>query len=248
MGTWFHTERSSFGDYFAAALARARSPEPWRKTDRDVSLFRGIELLRALTLAQMTGSVSAQPATEGNPIATMTIAVGQSPSQPDRAAAVRLLMATDVIYSRGQVDDSSIETFSNAGDVGALQVALIAGVAVVALGGLAFLGYTVHRTADVIDHNQQREADMAKLKEADAQALELVKRHADREALAGKPLAIDDATKQALSGLAKVQELIAQKQSVDPASPPFSFFGLSLPELGGVAALAAGAIWLFAKK
>lgn len=247
MGTWFHTEAGSFGDYFAAALERARRPEPWRKTARDESLFRGIELMRALTLAQLSGSVVVQPATERTPIAMMTIAVGAAPAQPDRAAAVRVLTATDVIYSGGQVDTRTLETRSTAGDVGVVQVAVVAGVAVVALGALGFLGYCVHNYATVVDHSEQRSADMAKLKEADAQALELVKRHADREAQAGKPLPLDEASKQALAGLAKVQELIAQKQSIDPASPPFSFLGLSLPELGVAAAAVAGAIWLFKK-
>jgi ABC-type transporter Mla MlaB component len=118
---------------------------------------------------------------------------------------------------------------------------------VVALGSLGFLGYCVHRYSEVVDHNEQRANDLAKLKEADAQALEVVKRHTEREQQAGKQLPLDEASKQALAGLSKIQELIAQKQSVDPAAPPFSFFGLSGLELGAVAAGVVGAVWLFKK-
>ncbi len=244
MGNWLHTDSVSLTEYVAASMARGRSAAPWGP--RDVSAFRGVELQRALCLGGLTGRVVVLPRTESNPVASMAVDVGPLPTDPARAAAVKVLTTTSAILSGGLVDSSDIQTVSSgtAGDVGVPPL-IVAGVVVVALGGLGFLGYCVHQSAQVIDHSRQREADMAKLKQADAQALEIIKRHTDREAQAGKQLSLDDASKSALSALAKMQEVLAAKQSVDPPSKGF-FESLSTTEkiVGGLVVVAGAALLL----
>jgi len=249
MGFWVHTEQVSFNDYIEASLARARDPEPWRKTARDESLFRGSQLARALVLAQLSGKVTVKPAGESSAIASVTVVPELPPDgfDPVRGAAVRVLAQTTAIQSAGRIDSSDIQTSSSGGDVGAWPI--VAGVCVVSLGILGFLGYSVHEYVEVVDHNNQREADMAKLKAADAQALAIVKQHTDREVAAGKALPLDEATKAALAAAAKVQELIAQKQTVPDSPDNGGFFsGFSPTQIVVGAALGLGAVLLLQGK
>ncbi len=247
MGSWVHTESVSFSEYVAASLARAQDAQPWALTPRDESLFRGTQLVRALVLAQLAGRIIVVPRSEANPIASVTVQVsGDVPSDPARAAALRVLASTTAILSQGKVDSSDLQTSSNAGDVGIWPI--VVGVCVVDLAALGFMGYCVHEYAKTVDNQKQREADFAKLKEADGHALNLTKQHADREAQAGKALPLDDATRSALAAVAKVQEIIANKQSVDPPSADGGFFsGFSPLQLAIGAGVALGAI-LYLKK
>jgi hypothetical protein len=247
MGQWVHSETVSFGDYVAAALERGAAPGGWQSTPRDVSLFRGCELVRCLCLAQLTGgTVAAVQRTESNPFPVLTLNVGDTPADPQRAAAARVLARSAVLYSGGQVDDSDIQTTSEGGDTQAWPI--VVGVTVVALGGLAFTGYCVHRSLQVFDAAKQREADFAKLKELDAQQLALVKQHADREIQAGKPLPLDEATRAALAGAARAQEVIAEKQTSGSSNNPGGFFdAISPTQIAIGAALALGALVLLKK-
>lgn len=234
MGNWVHTDEVSVAEFVSASLVRAQSARPW--SSGDASAFRGVQLLRAITLARMSGSVQANPRSEASPFASMVIAVGGPPPEADRAAAMRVLAATSVILSGGKVDASDIQTFSRGAEEVGIAPVVAAGVVVVSLGAIAFLGYCVHEAVALVDNDRQREADMQKLKVADAQALEIIRRHTDREAQAGKALSLDDASKSALSALAKMQEVLAAKQTtVDPPAPGF-WESLSLTEkiLGGV--------------
>lgn len=247
MGQWIHSETVSFGAYTAAALERGQAGGLWQPTARDVSLFRGCELVRCLCLAQLTGgTVQAAQRTESNPFPVLTLSVAGEPADPQRAAAARILARSALLYSGGQVDDSDIETSSTGGDTQAWPI--IVGVTVVALGGLAFTGYCVHRSLQVFDAMKQREADFAKLKEVDAQQLALVKQHADREIQAGKPLPLDEATRAALSAAAKAQEVIAEKQTSGGSQQPSGFFdAISPTQIALGAALGLGALLLLRK-
>ena len=242
MGDWVHTESVSYADYIDASLARAKDSAPWSANVRDESLFRGCMLVRALVVATFSGRVVVQPRTEANPISSVVMSVGDLPAG-ERGDAVRALMSTTAIYSRGQVNSADIQTSSAGGDVGLWPI--VVGVCVIGLGALGTLGYCVHEYKQVIDNAAQREADMLKLKQADAQALEVLKRHTDREAQAGKQLPLDEASKNILDALAKVQSIIADKQSTDPSSAPDS--GFSYTELAIGAALALGALLLLKK-
>jgi hypothetical protein len=241
MGDWVHTEAEGFGEFVEASLARARSPEPWAKTAKDESLFRGTELTRALVLAQLGGSVRVTQQSEANPIARVAISVDPAAmlegADPVRGAAMRVLATTDVIMSAGRVDASDLRTSSRAGDVGVWPI--VVGVSVVSLGAIGFLGYCVHEYTKVADNAAQRVADFQKLKEVDAHALILVKQHTDREAVAGKQLALDEATRAALAGVADAQRVLAEKQSVDPPKDEGSGFSPTQLAIGAGVALAA---------
>ena len=248
MGQWVHTERGGFGELFDRALARAKDGEPWRATPQDRVLFLGVELQRALAAAALFGRVVASPASEASPLASVLVDPQPALGDSVRAAAARVLATTPAIYSRGQVDASDIDTSSFGGEVAAVPVPIVAGAAVVMLGGWAFAGWCVHKYADVVDHQKQRDADFAKLKQADAQALEVLGRHAQRESQAGKQLELDAASKQVLANLGKVQELLANKQTV---SPPSGFGGflssVSPTQIAVGAAIGFGALWLLRK-
>lgn len=247
MGQWVHSETVSFGDYVAAALQRGASGGWWQPTSRDVAMFRGCELVRCLCIAQLTGgTVQSTQRTESNPFPVLTLSAGEQPIDAQRAAAVNVLARSAVLYSDGQVDASDIETTSTGGDTQAWPI--VVGVTVVALGGLAFTGYCVHRSLQVFDAQKQRQADFAKLKDVDAQQLALVKQHVDREIQAGKPLPLDEATRAALAATAKAQEVIAQKQTSGGSSNPGGFFDdISPLQLAIGAGLALGAIVLLKK-
>lgn len=251
MGNWTNSDSVSLSDYIDASMVRARSAAPWGPGD--AAAFRGCQLMRALVLGGLTGRVFTMPRTEVNPIATLAIDVGPLPADPARAAAVRVLTATSAILSQGRVDASDIQTETHGaasalpdGDVGVAPL-VIAGVVVVALGGLGFLGYCVHEAKEITDHNRQRDADMAKLKQADAQALEIIKRHTDREAQANKTIPLDDASKAALSAVAKMQEVLASKQSIDTPSKGFFESLTTTEKVVGVVVLAGAALLLFRK-
>jgi len=235
MGEWVHTESASYADLIDGALARAKDPTPWQNTPKDEVLFRGSMLLRALLVCKFAGTVIVTPRSESNPVSSVTM-VALDPPAGERGNAVRLLMQTTAIYSQGRIDASDIQTTSARGDVGVWPI--VVGVCVVGLGAMATLGYCVHEYREVVDNARQREADMSKLKQADAQALEVLKRHTDREAQAGHALALDPASQSILDALSKMQSIIANKQSTDPPSPP-SGFSLTTLELGAAAVIAA---------
>jgi hypothetical protein len=237
MGEWVHTESVSYADLIDGALARAKDPDPWANTPKDETLFRGLMLARAIVVAKFSGTVIVTPRSETNPVSTVTMAAGSALPAGERGEAVRLLMQTTAIYSQGRVDASDIQTTSAGGDVGVWPI--VVGVCVVGLGAMATLGYCVHEYREVVDNERQRQADMLKLKQADAQAIEVLKRHTDREAQAGKQLPLDDASRSILDALSKMQSIIANKQSVDPPSPPGSGIGLTEIEIGAAVVLAA---------
>lgn len=244
MGNWTHIERSSFADFVDASVARAAFVEPWQLTPADELFFRGSQLARALVLSHLSGRVVVNRKGEANPVAS--IAMTAEPPGPEldavRAAAVRVLAQTTVIQAAGRVDASDIETTSSAGDVGAWPI--VVGVCVVSLGTLGFLGYTIHEYAAVVDNQKQRDADMAKLKAIDAQALALVKQHTDREIAENRQLPMNDALKAALAATARAQEIIAQKQTVSEKSRGF-FDDFSPTQIVVGAALGLGGLlWL----
>lgn len=243
MGNWTHIERSSFSGFVDSGLARAQSPELWQPTPADERLFRGAQLARALVLSQLSGRVIVNRKGEANPVASvaMTAEPPNRDTDPVRAAAVRVLAMTTAIQSAGRVDVSDIETTSNANDVGAWPI--VVGVCVVSLGTLGFLGYTIHEYASVVDNQKQREADMAKLKAVDAQALAIVKQHTDQEIAANRALPMNEAVKAALAATARAQEILAQKETVSNPPGERGFFdGFSPTQIALGAAIGLGVL------
>jgi hypothetical protein len=245
MGTWVHTESESFDVFVTASLARARDSRPWAATPSDELLFRGTELVRALVLGKLVGSVKVVPQSEGNVVASVTVRVDPSPeTAPQRLAAASILGQTNVLLSQGKVNSADLRTSSHGADVGIWPI--VVGVCVVDLATMGFLGYCVHEYTKTVDNAAQRAADFAKLKEIDAHALMLVKQHTDREAAAGKQLALDEATRAALAGTAQAQKSIAEKQTV--SSPPSEDgFSFSPAQIAAGAALALAALVLLKK-
>jgi len=230
---WAHRDGLSLSEFLAASVARGVRGGPWANTPGERSALRGLCLQRAILCAQLVGSITVNEASETNPFTEVFVQPGSS-GDGERGQAARTLLATASILSEGQGDASPIETISRGtDDVGAFPVAVGVGIVVVGLANVAVIGYLVHRTSEVIDRQLSRRAEIQKLAQKDAVAMDVLKRHTDRESAAGKTLPLDDASKQVLGILRDVQQTLAAKKEA-PMSEP----------LGGAGGLFSGVNWI----
>lgn len=220
MSQWLHRDGLSVSEFLAASVERGKRGGAWANTPGEVAALRGLCLQRAILCAQLVGSITINEASESNPVTAVLVEPFGSSIGGERLSAAQTLMATAAILSEGQSDTADIQTISRGGgDVGAFPIALGVGVVVVGLAKVGLIGYIVHKSAEVVDRQLSRKAEVQKLQQKDAVALDVIKRHTDREAAAGKTLPLDDASKQVLGILREVQQTLAKKTEAPISSP-----------------------------
>jgi hypothetical protein len=242
-GLWVHTDPAGQDQAARAGQARALSGDWQSGTEAErVRALTGWCVLKAYLMARLDGSVTLS---EGD---TELLTIDPTPrsSSGERLRAARVLYGTADILAQGTRQLVPYQTTAppvvGRGETGALPA--IAIVAIVAVSAVA-VAYVAHEAAVVIDRNLARNADTARLVQADAAAQELVEAHVAREDEAGAPLPLDAATKTRLDALARLQGDIAKKQ-LSPMRSALPHW--PLPERGDwltLAALLAAGVGLY---
>lgn len=227
-GVWVHSDpdlgamvtegynRALTGDWSSGTIARR------------MRAFRALLLERTYLIAHLAGVIKAEPS---DSVGLRIDPQIRASVAPERKAAAQALYNTAYLLSRETWREPTEEGFATESTVDVAGWPLVVAVAVIAAGAIA---YCAHQAAKVIDRQLARKADLAKLAQADAQTMQVVRAHVDRETKAGKRIPLDDASKRALEALSQRQQAIAQK-----VLPPMGR-GIELPSIGKATAAAAG--------
>lgn len=214
---WTHaaTTSSVLSEDAAAGVRRALELD-WQSATpvARVNQFRAYLALSAWTAARMAGQGVIQGA--GGEAMTARAAPNPVPSAPaDRARIAAALIRTEQLLAARLVVEG--DALPQVGDLRteheaeetSLAVLAAAAIAVAAVGISAAYAYVAHQAAQVIDRQLARRENTARLVETDARLVELAHNHAKRETDAGKPLPLDEATKEAMRILeARQKELL----------------------------------------
>jgi hypothetical protein len=136
----------------------------------------------------------------------------------DRRRAAELLIAPLGVYA----DLAGISIVREAGnDVGAIPVPLIiaGGVVQVALiaGGAYVVTYVATEASKIVDGALRRQAASKAVQEADAQAIQVMNQHVQREKIAGKLIEFDAVERGVLDALQdRISNIV--KQAYSPAA------------------------------
>jgi hypothetical protein len=242
-GVWVHTDPAGQDQAARAGQARAMSAD-WQSGSvaERVRALTGWCVLKAYLMARLDGVVTL---TEGD---ENVLSIDPTPRSRsgERVWAARVLYGTaDLLAQTTRPVVPYVTTAAPAvgrGETGALPALAI--VAIVAVSAVA-VAYVAHEAAVVIDRNLARNADTARLVQADAAAQELVEAHVAREDAAGTTLPLDEATKTRLGALERLQGEIAKK-TLSPMRSALPHW--PLPERGDwltLAALLAAGVGLY---
>lgn len=171
----------------------------WSGGNRAVEDFLGLLALRCVLAGYLVGSVSRSTAVDGK--TTIDVVLDGRDSDPGRARAARAVVAPLGAYG----DLAGLSFASTVTETGAVPLAVLIVGGVVAVSVVAAQSYVLmhiaEKAAEVVDGALKRSDASSEIQRADAEVIKLVNNHVQREQQEGKALALDSATKAALSGL-----------------------------------------------
>lgn len=220
-----------------ASLSDATWPTP------GVDEFLALLALRIVLAGHLVGTVERQSDPTGRTKIRVKFDGKKVPEERIRAA--NLLVAPLGVYA----DLAGISYEYSANDTGALPIPLLimGGVVSVSLvaGGAYVVTYVAKEAATVVDNALRRNAASKAVQEADAQVLQVMNAHVQREVVAGKIIEFDSVERSILDALQnRISNIVKQAY----ATPDGKLPSWVVPTVGVLGAAAvAGALYLFGK-
>jgi hypothetical protein len=215
----------------------------WSASTRPTEEFLAVLALRLVLVGYLVGSVTRTTNADG----TTTIAVSLPINDigGERLEAAKSVLAPLGVYA----DLAGLQLEKRASDTGAIPIPVLIVGGVVAVTFVAAQSYVVmyvaEKAGEITDRVLKRQAAAAEIQRADAEVLKLVNMHVAREQAAGSTLALDQATKFALSGL---QSRVGNLVQLGYQSEQKGFPSWVLPVAGLAALAVVTAIVLLKKK
>jgi len=119
---------------------------------------------------------------------------------------------------------------------------VVVGVAVVVVAGGALVGYAAAQALQIVDRQLQRREASRRLLQEQEHVRELVERHAEREAVRGRALPLDAATKAAIAAAERQQKELIRREPALESGIPWGSSGRWAALLPAVAIAAAVAL------
>lgn len=244
--TWEHQEPAGLLAQSQAGLVRAVTGLPWTTgggatMDELVSELRGVVVRTTMVGANLTTHPAPPP---GSPAAVIPSLGDASYKNPWGRTVTACLLSTIVLLSgtKGGVPSdlqTHVRTFGGAapafGPAPDVANPWLVGAAIIA-GSAAWTiacCYIGQKTAEVVDRDLARDADLAKMVQTHGAVLQIVEAHTAAEVAIGKPIALNAAEELALAELLKTQAVIAKKTNTPlPTSMPTGgdvLAGIALP-------------------
>jgi hypothetical protein len=119
---------------------------------------------------------------------------------------------------------------------------VVVGVVVVVVAGGALVGYAAAQALQIVDRQLQRREASRRLLQEQEHVRELVERHAEREAVRGRALPLDAATKAAIAAAERQQKELIRREPALESGIPWGSSGRWAALLPAVAIAAAVAL------
>jgi len=222
-GQWVHVDASGLPRAIADGYARALSGD-WQSGSAAARRrsFRALLVERAALMAELAGTIT-EPTSSAVPL--VLDPTPRPDAVPERAWAARVLYQTPLVLAESLQGEQALTTEAQS-DTGALPA--IAVVAIVVVSAVA-VAYCADRAAEVIDRKLSRDADARALMQVDAQTMQIVRDHVEREQEAAQALPLDDASRTALETLRERQKVLLDR-SPKPLRGPVSSLADSLSQ------------------
>lgn len=216
----------------------------WADSKRANEEFLALLALRLVLVGYLIGNVSRTTTPDGT--VTIEVRLGNRPAPGERLDAAHALLDPVSYYA----EIAGISYTARASDTGAIPVPVLIAGGVVAVSIVAAEAYVVIYVAEkvgtIVDNALKRADASREIQRADAEVIKLVNQHVEREQAAGQTLALDDATRLAISGLqSRVGDIVQKAYSSEQSKgfPPWV-----VPTAAGLAAVSIVAALVVAKK
>ena len=214
----------------------------WSTSTRPTEEFLAVLALRLVLVGYLVGSVTRTTNADGQTV--ISVSLPGNDTGGERLQAAKMVLAPLSIYA----DLAGISIEKRANDTGAIPIPVLILGGAVSVAFIAAQSYVVMYVADkageITDRVLKRQAAAAEIQRADAEVLKLVNNHVQREQTAGQTLALDEATKFALTGL---QSRVGNLVQLGYQTETKGFPSWALPA-AGLAALAVVTAIVFLKK
>ena len=176
--------------------------------------FRALLVFSAFNQARLVGGWGMTPMSGDTEAQQLDIRIPDLESQDiasERVQAAAALANTWAVLAQGGIPPGEFSTNAAEPDTGVIPAGVIVVGIVVAGAALCYLG---HRTLETIDRQLARNAQNRALLQKHAAAERIIDQHLEREAAAGEPLPLDDASRTVLDQLGQLQ------RDTTPTAPP----------------------------
>lgn len=218
----------------------------WSGSVHPSAEFLAVLALRMVLAGYLVGDVKRDVSPDG--LTTIRVTLDGRSQPTERLSAAKLLVAPLSAYA--DLAGISIEQrASDTGDVGVPVPVLILGgaVTVTIVAAQAYVVmYVAEKALVIVDNALKRNSATHEIQRADAEVLQLVNAHVQREIAAGTSLPLDEATKLALAGLqSRVGSLVqlGYQNQQEKGFPPWA-----LPAAGLAAAAVVTAVIIYRTK